>query len=80
MFDRHLTDLSVSEFLQAVASAAQPVPAGGSVAALSGAACAALLVLVCDVFERHRPDVLTIAIGGQGRCTGSGRPTMVSIR
>jgi formiminotetrahydrofolate cyclodeaminase len=59
MFDRQLTDLSVSEFLQAVASAAQPVPAGGSVAALSGAACAALLVLVCDVFERHRPDVLT---------------------
>jgi formiminotetrahydrofolate cyclodeaminase len=57
MFDRHLTDLSVSEFLQAVASAAQPVPAGGSVAALSGAASAALLVLDCDVFER--PDVLT---------------------
>jgi hypothetical protein len=59
MFDRRLTDLSVSEFLQAVTLAAQPGPAGGSVAALSGAASAALLVLVCDVFEGHRPDVLT---------------------
>jgi hypothetical protein len=59
MFERHLTDLSVSEFLQAIASAAQPVPAGGSGAALSGAASAALLVLVCDVLERHGPDVLT---------------------
>jgi glutamate formiminotransferase/formiminotetrahydrofolate cyclodeaminase len=59
MFDHRLTDLSVSEFLQAVASAAQPVPAGGSVAALSGAAGAALLVLVCDVLERHHPDAVT---------------------
>jgi hypothetical protein len=31
--DRQLTDLSVSEFVQAVASVDQPVPAGGSVAA-----------------------------------------------
>jgi formiminotetrahydrofolate cyclodeaminase len=59
MFDRRLTDRSVSEFLQAVASAEQPVLAGGSVAALSGAAGAALLVLACDVLERHAPDVLT---------------------
>jgi glutamate formiminotransferase/formiminotetrahydrofolate cyclodeaminase len=59
MTDRRLTDLSLSEFLQAVASAAQPVPAGGSVAALTGAVGAALLVLVCDVLERHHPDALT---------------------
>jgi formiminotetrahydrofolate cyclodeaminase len=54
-----LTDLSVSEFLQAVAAAAQPIPAGGSVAALTGVASAALLVLVCDALERHNPAGLT---------------------
>lgn len=59
MHDRHLTELSVSEFIQAVASADQPVPAGGSVAALTGAASAALLVLVSEVLERHTPGVLT---------------------
>lgn len=45
MVDRQLTELSVSEFLEAVASAEQPVPPGGSVAAL-GAASAALIMLV----------------------------------
>jgi methenyltetrahydrofolate cyclohydrolase len=58
MPDRPLTDLSVTEFIGAVASAKQPVPAGGSVAALTGAASAALLALVADVIERHKPGVL----------------------
>jgi formiminotetrahydrofolate cyclodeaminase len=50
-----LVNLSVAEFVAAVASASEPVPAGGSVAALSGAASAALLVLVCSVLEQHHP-------------------------
>jgi formiminotetrahydrofolate cyclodeaminase len=50
--------MSVGEFVAAVASANEPVPAGGSVAALSGAASAALLVLVCGVLEHHRPGVV----------------------
>ena len=58
MPDRPLVDLSVSEFVQTVASPEQPVPAGASVAALTGAACAALLVLVCDVHARHASSVL----------------------
>jgi formiminotetrahydrofolate cyclodeaminase len=41
-----------------VASAQTPVPAGGSVVALSGACAAALLVLVCEVAQRHSPDAL----------------------
>jgi len=41
-----------------VASAETPVPAGGSVVALSGACAAALLVLVCEVAQRHSPDAL----------------------
>jgi formiminotetrahydrofolate cyclodeaminase len=41
-----------------VASAETPVPAGGSVVALSGSCAAALLVLVCEVAERHRPGAL----------------------
>ncbi|MBV8716067.1 MAG: cyclodeaminase/cyclohydrolase family protein [Chloroflexi bacterium] len=59
MPDTRLADLSLYEFVQAVASADQPVPAGGSVAALAGSASAALLVLVCDVLERHTPGVMT---------------------
>jgi formiminotetrahydrofolate cyclodeaminase len=55
MNERHLTDLSVAEFVRAVASPTQPVPAGGSVAALTGAVSAALLVLVCEVVERRKP-------------------------
>ena len=39
-----------------VASAEAPVPAGGSVAALTGAASAALLALVCSVLQRHNVD------------------------
>ena len=58
MPDRPLVNLSVSEFVQAVASLEQPVPAGASVAALTGAACAALLVLVCDVHARPASGVL----------------------
>jgi formiminotetrahydrofolate cyclodeaminase len=53
--DRRLVQLSVADFVAAVASVEQPVPAAGSVAALSGAASAALLVLVCEVLEHHRP-------------------------
>ena len=48
-----LIDLSVRDFVDAVASAERPVPAGGSVAALSGASSAALLALVCGVVERR---------------------------
>jgi formiminotetrahydrofolate cyclodeaminase len=47
--EQRLVDLSVSEFVEAVASANQPAPAAGSVSALSGAACAALLELACGV-------------------------------
>ena len=54
-----LVDLSVRDFVAAVASAETPVPAGGSVVALSGACAAALLALVCDVTQRHQPGVLT---------------------
>jgi methenyltetrahydrofolate cyclohydrolase len=55
---RRLVDLSVLEFVEAVASADQPVPAGGSVAALTGATSAALLVLVCSVIRRKQPQLL----------------------
>lgn len=54
-----LVELSVRDFVAAVASADEPVPAGGSVAAVTGAASAALLALVCDVVEGHSPGVLT---------------------
>ena len=54
-----LASLSVSEFLAKVASTAEPVPAGGSVAALTGAASAALLVLACGVLQRHRAEGVT---------------------
>lgn len=55
MNSRGLLELSVREFVGAVASADQPVPAGGSVAALTGASSAALLALVCEVTERKTP-------------------------
>jgi formiminotetrahydrofolate cyclodeaminase len=59
-----LVDLSLREFVGAVASAVAstetPSPAGGSAAALSGACAAALLVLVCDVTRRHEPGLLTV--------------------
>jgi len=53
-----LVDLRVREFVAAMASADHPVPAGGSVAALTAASSAALLTLVCGVLQRHRPDAL----------------------
>src|SRR5436190_13871277 len=56
--DGALLDLSVKEFVASVASAETPVPAGGSVVALSGACAAALLVLVCEVARRHSPEDL----------------------
>jgi formiminotetrahydrofolate cyclodeaminase len=56
MNDERLTDLAVSQFVAAVASAEQPVPAGGSVAALTAATSAALLALVCGVLRRHATD------------------------
>ena len=51
--DSSLVSVSVNEFLAKVASTAEAVPAGGSVAALTGAASAALLVLVCGVLRRR---------------------------
>ena len=48
-------------FVEAVASAAEAVPAGGSVAALAGASAAALLALVCGVLRRKE------TAGGSGR-------------
>ena len=47
------------EFIARVASAREPVPAGGSVVALTGASSAALLVLVCGVLQRK--DVPSVA-------------------
>jgi len=55
---RRLIDLSLREFLDAVASADHSVPAGGSVAGLAGASSAALLALVCAVIQRRTPGVL----------------------
>ncbi|HEV7666555.1 MAG TPA: cyclodeaminase/cyclohydrolase family protein, partial [Chloroflexota bacterium] len=57
-----LVDRSVGEFVAAVASAAEPVPAGGSVSALTGAASAALLVLVCGVLDRKRVDGVEVLL------------------
>ena len=54
-----MIDLSVREFVEAVASADHSVPAGGSVAALSGSASAALLALVCGVIQRRSPGELS---------------------
>jgi len=53
-----LVELSVRDFVGAVAAAEQPVPAGGSVAALTGAASAALLALVCGVLQRRQAGAL----------------------
>lgn len=46
MSERELRDLSVSEFLAALASE-QPAPGGGAAAALAAAAAAALVEMVC---------------------------------
>lgn len=61
MTDSHgaLVHLHVAQFVAEVASAETPVPAGGSVVALSGSCAAALLGLVCAVAQRHHPDALT---------------------
>lgn len=48
-----LRERSLAAFLAAVAATDPPVPAGGSVAALTGAAAASLLALVCGVREKH---------------------------
>jgi len=48
----NLVERSVREFVDSVASVDEPVPAGGSVAALTGASSAALLALVSGVLER----------------------------
>ena len=58
MTQTRLVDLRVGEFVDAVASSKQAVPAGGSVAALTGAAGAALLALVCGVLQRREPNTL----------------------
>lgn len=57
-----MIDLSLVEFLDAVASADHSVPAGGSVAALAGASSAALLALVCAVIQRRSPGELVQAL------------------
>ena len=54
-----LASLSLGEFLAKVASTAEPVPAGGSVAAFTGAASAALLMLACGVLQRHHTKGIT---------------------
>jgi methenyltetrahydrofolate cyclohydrolase len=55
----NLVSRSVTEFIASVASTDEPVPAGGSVAALTGAASAALLALVCGVRRHKQPDALS---------------------
>jgi formiminotetrahydrofolate cyclodeaminase len=65
-----LIDLSVREFVAAVASAETPVPAGGSVVALSGACAAGLLALVCEVTQRHQPGALGEQRHGAERLKG----------
>ena len=52
--DEPLVGRSVHAFIASVASTAEPVPAGGSVAALTGAASAALLALVCGLLARKQ--------------------------
>src|SRR6266536_3061761 len=54
--DSTLAAVSLREFLAKVASTAEPVPAGGSVAAVTGAASAALLVLACGVLQRRHAE------------------------
>lgn len=61
--DARLVDSSVADFLGLVASTDPAVPAGGSVAALTGAAAAALLALVCKVIEKHRPNTVVDQLG-----------------
>jgi formiminotetrahydrofolate cyclodeaminase len=51
--DKRLVALSVEEFVAKVASTDEPVPAGGSVAALTGACAAALLALASGVLVRR---------------------------
>jgi methenyltetrahydrofolate cyclohydrolase len=67
-----LIDVSVRDFVESVADANAPVPAGGSVAAMTGAASAALLALVCGVLERKRGlglgDAFLMARRLQGEC------------
>jgi formiminotetrahydrofolate cyclodeaminase len=53
-----LVQLQVAQFVAEVGSAETPVPAGGSVVALSGSCAAALLGLVCAVAQRHQAGVL----------------------
>lgn len=48
-----LLRLSVGDFLERVASPDDPAPAGGSVAALTAALSASLLILVCRVTQRR---------------------------
>jgi formiminotetrahydrofolate cyclodeaminase len=55
-----LVDASVGEFLARVASTEHAVPAGGSVAALTGASSAALLALVAGVMQRKSGESLLL--------------------
>src|SRR5215469_13986215 len=55
MHDRRLVDSSLRAFFDAVASATTPVPASGSLTALTAAGSAALLVLVCSITQRRHP-------------------------
>jgi len=64
---QRLVDRSVIEFIDAVGSATEPVPAGGSVAALTAAGGAALLALVCGVLRRHQPVALEAVLDAAQR-------------
>jgi formiminotetrahydrofolate cyclodeaminase len=54
-----LLSRTVRDFLAAVASESEPVPAGACISALTGASSAALVVLLCRVLQGRRtpPDV-----------------------
>ena len=64
---RPLRSRSVAAFLAAVASTDEPVPAGGSVAALCGAAAAGLLILVCAVRAKRHPSAEVDELGTRAR-------------
>jgi formiminotetrahydrofolate cyclodeaminase len=55
--DDSLLKRPLGEFLAAVASVSEPAPAGGSVAALTGAASASLLMLVCRVTSARGSEI-----------------------
>ena len=61
--EARLVERTLGAFLASVASTQEPVPAGGSVAAMTGAASAGLLVLACTVRQKRDPSALGDARG-----------------